>query len=142
MNRYDDMLNLPHHVSPTRAHMSMHDRAAQFAPFAALTGYDAAVQEAARLTDTQIDLDAEQIDAINRQLWSLRERLDQRPLVSLCYFCPDERKSGGSYIRLEDRLRKIDEYGQSIILEDGTAIPMAQLIELQETEEPKEGLSP
>ena len=95
MNQYEDIINLPHHVSPTRPQMPMSDRAAQFAPFAALTGYDAAIKETGRLTDEKIELDEEALTALDMKYQFLMDALDDAPEVTITYFQPDERKAGG-----------------------------------------------
>ncbi|MCD8005221.1 MAG: hypothetical protein LUE91_06155, partial [Oscillospiraceae bacterium] len=94
---YSDIINLPHHVSATRPHMSMHDRAAQFSPFAALTGYDAAVKETARLTDQRAELDDDMKEKLSERINLLQENLAAAPAVEITYFIPDERKEGGAY---------------------------------------------
>ena len=107
MNRYDDIINLPHHVSPTRQRMSMHDRAAQFAPFAALVGYDDAVAETARLTEPRPELDEQEQRAINERLAYIADHIDEQPEVFIRYFVPDERKSGGEILEFNGIVRKI-----------------------------------
>lgn len=121
--KYDDIINLPHHVSSKRAPMTMIDRAAQFSPFAALTGYDAAIQETGRLTEGYIHLDESSKESLNEQLRLIQASLDEQPEISLTYFRPDERKSGGAYISITGTVRKIDQYEQAIIMSDGMAIP-------------------
>ena len=124
MSRYDDIINLPHHVSPTRQRMSMHDRAAQFAPFAALTGYEAAVGETARLTAERRELDAQEAEELNRRLAELIARLPERPEVTIEYFVPDERKAGGAYVTVTGRVRHISIAERVLVMEDETVIPM------------------
>ena len=99
-SRYDDIINLPHHVSPTRQRMSMHDRAAQFAPFAALVGYDDAVAETARLTESRPELDEQEQRIINEKLAYIAEHINEHPEVCIKYFVPDERKSGGAIVEV------------------------------------------
>ena len=94
MPAYDDIIHLPHHVSQNHPQMSMHDRAAQFAPFAALTGYEAAVRETARLTAEKRELDAQEAEELNRRLTELAARLPDHPEVTVEYFVPDDRKAG------------------------------------------------
>lgn len=96
-NRYDEIINLPHHVSKTRPQMPMSDRAAQFAPFAALTGYDSAIKETGRLTDERIELDEEALTALDMKYQLLMDALNEAPKVTITYFQPDERKAGGKY---------------------------------------------
>ena len=96
MYQYEDIINLPHHVSTTRPQMPMSDRAAQFSPFAALTGYDAAIKETGRLTDTKIELDDEELHNLNLKFQFLVEHLEDEPEVAVTYFKADERKAGGT----------------------------------------------
>lgn len=99
--KYEDIINLPHHVSETRPQMSMLDRAAQFSPFAALSGYDDAVKEAGRLTDNRVELGDEGQDLLDRKLQYLQEIIADRPEISVTFFIPDEKKPGGSYAILK-----------------------------------------
>ena len=96
-NRYNEIINLPHHVSKTRPQMPMSDRAAQFAPFAALTGYDSAIKETGRLTDERIELDEEALTALDMKYQLLMDAFDDAPEVTSTFFQPDERKAGGKY---------------------------------------------
>lgn len=132
---YDDIINLPHHVSATRPHMSMLDRAAQFSPYAALVGYDDVVKETARLTDTQAALSEQEQDALNKKIALLQTALEQggkygeKPMVTICYFIPDKRKSGGRYDTITGRVKRIDAVQRTITLVSGdhgtaTEIPM------------------
>jgi len=130
-NDYDDIINLPHHVSSTRPQMSMIDRAAQFSPFAALTGYDAAIKETGRLTDEKIELDEEALSNLNMKFQILFERLDEQPDIAITYFKPDETKSGGAYLTTTDKIKKVDEYERMITTTNGTKIPMDDVINLE-----------
>ena len=132
---YDDMLDLPHHVSEKHAHMSLLNRAAQFSPFAALTGYDDAVSETARLTQERVELDEQEKLQIGQVLYAILEAIDQKPLVQAAFFVPDERKSGGSYQRASGRAVRVDEQEGLLILEDGTQIPFPDLTALNLAEE-------
>ena len=107
MSRYDDIINLPHHVSPTRQRISMHDRAAQFALFAALVGYDAAVAETARLTESRPELDKQEQQAINERLAYIADHIPKQPEVRIKYFVLDEHKSGGTIIEISSKVKKI-----------------------------------
>ena len=109
MHKYDDIINLPHYTSSKRPRMAMIDRAAQFSPFAALTGYDAAVKETARLTEDWVELDEYQKSALNDRLQILQERLSNTPVISITYFVPDERKSGGAYCTETGITKKMDK---------------------------------
>ncbi len=126
-HRYDDIINLPHHVSTKHPHMSALDRAAQFSPFAALTGHDAAIKETARLTDEHMELDEDRKEEIDRQLQEIREHLDESPEVTITYFVPDERKKGGSYVTVSGRVKKLDEYEGRVIFEDNTSIEIDEI---------------
>lgn len=130
-HRYDDIINLPHHVSKTRPPMPVPDRAAQFAPFAALTGHSAAIEETARLTKERIELDENCKAIINRQLTALKEQSDKEPAASITYFAEDMKKSGGAYVSASGRVKKVDEYKRLVVLADGTRIPIDDIIEIQ-----------
>lgn len=123
-HKYDDIINMPHHVSMTRSHMSALDRAAQFSPFAALTGHDAAIKETARLTNERIDLDESSRELLDEKLLILQEHLEEQPKVSITYFKQDEKKSGGEYQSVTNKIIKLNEYENTILLEDGTIIPI------------------
>ncbi len=127
---YSDIINLPHHVSENRPHMSMHDRAAQFSPFAALTGYDAAVKETARLTDQRTELDEEMKQNLSERLNLIRENLATTPVVEITYFVPDEHKEGGAYNTVTGTVKKIDEFQRLVVLTDGTDIPIDEIVEI------------
>lgn len=124
MTDYDDIIRLPHHVSQNHPQMSMHDRAAQFAPFAALTGYEAALGETARLSVERRELDAQEAEELNRRLVALIARLPDRPEVTIEYFVPDDRKAGGAYVTVTGRMRHISVAKMTLVMEDGTEIPM------------------
>lgn len=130
-NGYDDIINLPHHVSPTRPQMSIIDRAAQFAPFAALTGFGAAIREAGRLTDEKIGFDEESLTALNIKFQVLFDRLDENPEVTFVYFKPDERKAGGTYLRRSGIVKKIRELERQIILMNDAIVPMDEIIDIE-----------
>lgn len=115
-HRYDDMLHLPHHQSASRPHMSNHDRAAQFSPFAALTGYDDQVKETARLTDEKIELDENEKNALDEKLQMILEHLREKNVVTFTYFLPDSRKDGGAYLTASGIVKTIDPYSRSVIL--------------------------
>jgi len=125
--KYDDILNLPHHVSASRPHMPAADRAAQFAPFAALTGYDAAVRETARQTDARLELDECEKEALNDKLRVIDEHLENAPEVTVTYFRPDGRKAGGAYVTVSGAVRKIDGYARVVVLADGGRIPIDEI---------------
>lgn len=121
---YDDIIDLPHHVSTTHPQMPMSDRAAQFSPFAALVGYDAAIRETGRLTEVKAEPDEEALRELDRRFRLLAERLDDGPEVDITYFLPDRRKAGGAYQSVRGVVKKIDDFRRLIVLRDGTSIPM------------------
>ena len=128
--KYDEIMGLPHHISKTRPQMPMSDRAAQFAPFAALTGYDAAIKETGRLTDERIELDVEALSALDMKYQLLMEALDEAPEVTITYFQPDERKAGGKYVSAVGTVKKIDDFERRITMRDGTRIPMDDVLSI------------
>ena len=130
-NRYDEIMGLPHHVSTTRPQMPMSDRAAQFAPFAALTGYEPAIKETGRLTNERIELDEEALAALDRKYQLLMDTLDDTPEVTIIYFQPDERKAGGQYVSATGTVKKVDTFGRRILLQDGTRIPLDSVFDLR-----------
>ena len=131
MNRkYNEIMGLPHHVSKTRPQMPMSDRAAQFTPFAALTGYDAAIKETGRLTDERIELDEEALTALDMKYQLLMDALDDEPEVTITYFQPDERKAGGKFVSAVGAVKKIDDFERRITMRDGTRIPMDDVLSI------------
>jgi len=126
-NKYADIINLPHHTSRTRPRMMISARAAQFAPFAALTGFGAAVDETARLTDDRIVLDENAKAILDSKLQRIAEHLDDLPEVTFTYFEPDKKKSGGAYVSITGHVKEIDEYARIVKLWDGTKIPIGQI---------------
>ena len=131
LHNYDDIIDLPHHVSPNRRRMSNTERGAQFSPFAALTGYEAAVEEAARLTDGKKELTEEMKAIIDAKIQAISEHPDAEPEVTITYFKPDERKEGGAYVRVTGAVKEIDRIGKTIVLTDHTEIPMEQIREIE-----------
>ena len=131
MHKYDDIINLPHYTSSKRPRMAMIDRAVQFSPFAALTGYDAAVKETARLTEDWVELDEYQKSALNDRLQILQEKLSNTPVISITYFVPDDRKSGGAYCTETGIIKKIDYYERAVIMRSGTHIPIDEIIGIE-----------
>ena len=115
---YADIIDLPHHQSATRPHMSLYDRAAQFAPFAALTGYDDMVKEEARYVGQQIELGEATIEMLNQKLTLIADVIEggTKPTVSITYFAPDEQKAGGKYITTTEKIKKIDPVARKVIL--------------------------
>lgn len=132
MNRkYDDILALPHPVSDTHPPMPLIDRAAQFSPFAALTGFDAAVLEAARLTERRPELEESCKEQLNACLQMLKQHIRERPQAEICYFMPDERKAGGSFVTVSGAVKKVDEFACRVTMADGRVIPMADIIRIE-----------
>lgn len=129
--RYDDIIEFPHHVSAAHPHMTVRDRAAQFSPFAALTGYEAAVKETGRLTESHIELDENSKSILNEKLHIIREKIHEHPEISVTYFQPDLKKTGGTYVKITGAVRKIDAYKRKLMLEDGTEISIRDIIELE-----------
>lgn len=127
---YDDILHLPHHVSEKHPRMSRLDRAAQFSPFAALTGYEAAVKETARLTDRRIELGESEKEVIDLRLTLVQERLPAPTEVTITYFMPDKKKAGGAYVSVSGTVKKIDDYERTVILCNGTSIPIDDILHI------------
>lgn len=134
MNPYEDIISLPHHVSPVRPQMSMRDRAAQFAPFAALTGYGDAVEETARLTDEKVELSETRQAILDRKLQILIDALakEEQPGIRITYFQKDGKKAGGRYVTAAGNLKRIDEYGRTLNLTSGECIPMEDIADISE----------
>ena len=130
IQEYDDIINLPHHQSPTRPHMSNHDRAAQFSPFAALVGYGDAVKETARLTDERTELEEDARAALDAAFQSL-QRDPHGQQVSVTYFKRDIKKVGGAYLSATGNIKKTDTLERTIMLDDGTVIPMDDILDIQ-----------
>jgi len=131
---YDDIINLPHPVSEKYPPLSMAQRAAQFNPFAALTGYDAAVEETSRLTDDERYLDEESIRGINATLLDLKMRIKEKPTATVCYFEPDDRKAGGAYRSVTGIVEKIDEY-QGFVQIHGKRIDLNRIFSIEQEAE-------
>jgi hypothetical protein len=128
--KYNDIINLPHHVSATHPHMPAIDRAAQFSPFAALTGYDAAIKETARLTDERVELDEYMKDVLSDRLQIIIDQLKEHPEITITYFQPDEKKNGGDYVTVIGTVKKIDEYERIIVMNNGTWIQIDEIISI------------
>lgn len=128
VHQYEDIIALPHHVSKTHPQMSLHDRAAQFSPFAALTGYDGAIKETARLTDKRIELDETRKMVLDEKLRIVQTQRSSEPVIKITYFQPDEKKVGGAYVSAIGTMKKIDEYERIVVMQDGTRIPIAEII--------------
>ena len=129
-HNYDDIINLEHHKSKKHPPMSLYARSAQFAPFAALTGYEDAVRETARETTERIDIDDEIKAILDGKIQILLEQIKKRPEVSITYFINDLKKEGGAYITVEGIIKKIDTYNQKIVLVNKTEIPINDIIDI------------
>lgn len=131
MKNYDDIINLPHPTSEVHPRMSRYDRAAQFSPFAALTGYDEAVKETERLTDRKIKLSEYQADILSERIHILIDCLDEEPEVSITYFVADKKKSGGSYVTVNGIVKKVDLYERLLTTMNGQKIPMDDILSIK-----------
>lgn len=130
MNKYEDIINLPHHVSKTRKPMSLYNRAAQFAPFAALTGYDDAIKETSRITEQRIELSEELKNMLNQKIKLISENIKLQPKVSITYFVPDNKKSGGVYKTISGNVKRIDEVEKCIIFTNKLKIKVSDLLNI------------
>ena len=129
--KYADIIDLPHPTSPTRPRMSREARAAQFSPFAALTGYDAAITEAGRLTDKRVVLTEEAKTVLNEKINILLEYIANTPTVTVTYFVPDKRKEGGEYITAVGRAERIDEYERTLTISEGRVVLISDIIAIE-----------
>ena len=131
--KYEDIIHLPHHVSKKRPQMAIKDRAAQFSPFAALTGHEAAVKETARLTEEKMELDESTKRRLDETLQMLMDQLrrDIHLFVQITYFVPDEKKTGGSYLRIREKIQKIDTYRRIIFMMDKTKVPIDDIVDIE-----------
>ena len=129
-NQYEDIINLPRHTSTSRPRMSIHDRAAQFSPFAALTGHGAAILETARLTDKRVELDEYHKAELDERLRIIHDRMEEQPKVTITFFQEDRRKAGGAYTSVTGHLKKIDEYKRIVVMGDETEISIEDIFEI------------
>lgn len=129
-NPYADIIDLPHHVSQRHPQMPMEKRAAQFSPFAAVSGHDDAIHEMARLTDEQLELTEDEIAVIDEKLQWLRAHIKEQPEITITYFKPDEKKNGGAYVTVTGSAKKIDEFERVLVLRDGAVIAIPHIISL------------
>lgn len=130
-HKYDDIINLPHPTSKKHPRMSLYARAAQFSPFAALTGHEAAIKETARRTDEKLMLSDEVIAEINVKLNLIAETIGTQQRIRITYFVPDNKKAGGAYISCSGCVKKIDEYEHTVVMEDKTVIPIEQISNIE-----------
>lgn len=124
---YEDIIGLEHHQSKTHPHMTLHDRAAQFAPFSALTGHGAAIAETARLTEHEVTLDEYVAEEIDEKLRWLMQKLESKPQVTITYFVPDEKKEGGAFVQKTGCVKKLDSYQKTILFTDDTCIAIEKI---------------
>lgn len=129
-HKYDDIIHLSPPDSGRRAKMSNYDRAAQFSPFAALTGFDAAIAETGRLTDDRIELDEGGKQLLDEQMRTVLEILSDQPRVTVVWFCYDERKAGGTYVSTTGNVKKVDTYTGRLLLTSGQAIPLGEIFQI------------
>ena len=127
---YKDIINLPHHVSKKHPQMSLEARSAQFAPYAALVGYDGLVRETARLTEEKIEINEEEKELLDNKLQLIRMQISEKPEATITYFVKDLRKSGGKYITTVGNVKKIDDYKGTLVMEDGLEIPIVDILKL------------
>ena len=130
-HKYDKIITLPHHQSKKRKHMSMTERAAQFGAFRALTGYEDEIAETARFTDTKIELDEYAKAEINAKLQYINDHIDDGQEITVTYFVPDERKSGGAYVAKTGVVSKLREYEKQLIFADGTEILVNEIFSIE-----------
>ena len=133
-SRYDDIITMPHHQSYTRPRMSMHNRAAQFMPFAALNGYDTIIMETARQTRRRVELDADARQTLDERLRGIIGNASDHPRIEVTFFTPDQRKDGGAYVTVYGELRRIDEARRLLMLANGRSIPLDDVIDIRETD--------
>ena len=130
VDNYEDIINLPHHTSKKHPRMSLEARSAQFAPFAALTGYDEVLIETARLTNERIEIDETIKVIIDSKLQIIKEHIKEMPLIAFMYFVPDTKKDGGKYVTIMGNVKKIDEYRNVLVLDNKTEIPIDEIIDI------------
>ena len=128
---YPGMLHLPHPVSQKHPHMSRLDRAAQFSPFAALSGYEAALQEAGRLTEERIELAEGEKEEIRCRLQAVQDAVARHPKITVVYFVPDEKKEGGAYVTAVGRVKRLDEFSRTLLFQDGRSVPLDEIVDLR-----------
>lgn len=131
IHKYDDMIDLPHHVSGSHPQMDMMNRAAQFSPFAALTGYEEAIDETARLTQEKAELDENEKARLDEAFSYIREHFSEKPFVTVTYFKEDLFKAGGSYEIHNGIVKKIDETNRTILFEDGMKLYMEDIMNIE-----------
>ena len=128
---YDDILYLPHPISAAHPPMPVAERAAQFSPFAALTGYEDAIEETERMTQERLELTEDEKAALDEKLRALLAEADSCPQAEITWFLPDERKAGGAYVTYSGTIKKVDMAARLIRLEDGRTVPMDEIVEIE-----------
>lgn len=134
-HKYDDIIDLPHHQSAVHPHMPLYDRAAQFSPFAALTGHDAAIRETARLTERRVEPDEYELAVLDEKLQYIQEKMAEKPEVTVTYFLPDAKKEGGSYSVYTGKIKRIDISKGRLIFDDGMLIGIKQILDIETGED-------
>lgn len=129
--KYKDIIDLPHHVSTKHTQMTLENRAAQFSPFAALTGYESAIAETARLTDAMLDLDENARSFLDGKLSILQQKEQEHPLIHVTYFVPDSRKEGGAYEAVSGTVKRLDSYEKCICFQDGSKIEIDKILDME-----------
>ncbi len=128
---YDDIIHLPHHVSTAHPPMPRTERAAQFSPFAALTGYEESIKETGRLTEAKRELDEDEKEILDGKMREIRERVKEHPKIAITYFLPDSKKDGGKYVTVEGHVKRMDLYRNILQMQDGTEIPVKEIVEAE-----------
>ena len=131
-NPYADIIDLPHHVSKRHPQMPMEKRAAQFSPFAAMVGHDAAIRETARLTEEKLELSEDEKAVIDGKLQMIQAHIKEQPEVTVTYFQPDEKKNGGAYVTVTGNAKRIDIFERVLFMNDGNAIPFDNIVQLSQ----------
>ncbi len=132
MENYDDIINMEHHVSKKHPQMSLHNRSAQFAPFAALVGFEDMIEETARIVSKKIEINEEQKEKLDLKLKEIKQKIKLKPTVTITYFVPDKFKEGGKYVTVSGEIKKIDEYKKQIILEENMEIRIENILKIEE----------
>ena len=128
--KYDDIINLPHHVSETHPQMSMRNRAAQFSPFAALSGHSDAIHETARYTDDFQGVDESNVEALNQKIAMILDKINEHPQITITYFKPDEKKEGGSYTLKMGNIKRVEDYEHVLQFPDNEKIPIQSIFNI------------
>lgn len=130
-HQYDDIIDLPHHVSKNRKALGRDSYAAQFSPFAALTGYDGVVSEAARITDERTEMSETELDVLSAKIQFITEHMKEKPEITFTYFKKDEKKPGGSYLTKTGNIKQIDDVERLLHFTDGTKLPIDDVVDMK-----------